>query len=130
MMPEFVMLACGMVEDGNRILFLTRKNRIGTEYFELPYALLVRGDNPVAVLTKAFLLQTGIDAQVHEIIYQAKHNIGSRKRKKFIPAVAFKVTSKSNRVSLSKEFSGFKWVPRDEVGKLKLARQAEWLWHT
>ena len=122
------MLACGMVEDGNRILFLTRKNKLGVEYFELPYALLVRGDNPVTVLTKTFLLNTGIDAQVHEIIYEAKHNVGSRKRKRFIPAVAFKVTSKSNRVFLSKEFSGFKWVPRDDVGKLKLAMQAEWLW--
>ena len=127
---EIVMLACGILEDGNRILFLTRKNKLGVEYFELPHALLVKGDNPVAALTKTFLSGTGIDAQVHEIILEAKHNIGSRKRKKFIPAVAFKVTSKSNRVSLSPQFSGFRWVPRDEVGKLKLARQAEWLWHT
>jgi hypothetical protein len=129
-MPEHVMLACGILEDSNRILFLIRKNKLGVEYFELPYALLVRGDNPVTVLTKTFLLQTGIDAQVHEIILEAKHNVGSRKKKKFITATAFKITSKSNRVTLSKEFSGFRWIPRDEVGKLKFSRQAEWLWHT
>jgi hypothetical protein len=129
-MPEHVMLACGILEDSNRILFLIRKNRIGTEYFELPHALLVKGDNPVTVLTKTFLSETGIDAQVHEIILEAKHNVGSRKRKKFIPAAAFRITAKSSRVSLSREFSGFRWVPRDKVGKLKLSRQAEWLWHT
>jgi len=129
-MPEIAMLACGILEDNGRILMLIRKNERGTEQFELPYVLLAKGDNPVQSLTAMFMSSAGIDAQVHEIILEAKHNIGSRKRKRFIPAVAFHMTSKSSRVSLAPQFSGFKWVPRDEVAKLRLSRQAEWLWHT
>ena len=129
-MPEIVMLACGILEDNGRILMFTSKNNRGIELFELPYVLLVKGDNPVHSLAAMFMSSAGIDAQVHEIVLEAKHNIGSRKRKRFIPAVAFHITSKSNRVSLAPQFSGFKWVPRDEVAKLRLSRQAEWLWHT
>jgi ADP-ribose pyrophosphatase YjhB (NUDIX family) len=121
------MLACGMLEDGGRVLLLARKDANGRERFGLPCALVMAGEDPVSVLTNSFRSQTGVDAQVHEIILEGRHNAGSRKRKAWIPAMIFRVTAKSARVSVSPEFSGFKWIARDEIANLALSRDSEWL---
>ena len=103
-------LACGLLEDNERALFLLRKNVQGVETIELPCVLLQKGDNPVSALSSAFRAQTGIDAQVHEILFEKRWNAGTRKKKVWVPALMFKVTAKNASVRLSPEFSGCKWL--------------------
>ena len=120
-------LAAGLLEDGERALFLVRKNLLGEELLEIPCAEVMPGENPVAALVAAFRAQAGIDAEVHEILFQRRHNAGTRKRRAIIPALAFKVTAKSHAVRVAPEFSGYKWLaPKDMAGK-KLSRKSEWL---
>jgi hypothetical protein len=122
-----VALAVGLLEDNNRALFLCRKNTIGQETIELPCILLQKGENPVAALTSEFRRQTGIDAQVHEVLFERKHNAGTRKRKVFVPVLVFKITAKSASVRVAGEFSGYKWIAQPDLGKYKVGRNAYWL---
>ncbi|MCX6769755.1 MAG: hypothetical protein NT051_03690 [Candidatus Micrarchaeota archaeon] len=86
-------LACGLLEDRQRALFLVKLDNAGMERLEIPCVEIMPGDNPVSALTTAFRTQTGIDAQVHEILFQKRHNVGSNKRKVWIPALVFKITA-------------------------------------
>jgi ADP-ribose pyrophosphatase YjhB (NUDIX family) len=121
------MLACGLLEDNGRALLLVAKGKDGAERFCLPCALVMPGEDPVSAVVAAFREKAGIDAQAHEIAFEGRHNAGSRKRKLWIPAMAFRMTAKNARAIPSKEFSGFRWVPLGEVASLRLAREAEWL---
>jgi len=120
-------LACGMLEDGGRLLFLIRKDDRGIERFEMPCVLVFSGRNPLAELSGEFTRQTGIDAQIHDILFESKFNVGSRKRKQWIPVLVFKITAKSMRANPATEFSGFKWLKVEDAKKLRLTRHAEWM---
>ncbi len=120
-------LAAGLLEDHERALFLLRKNELGIETAELPCALLQKGENPVASLASEFRRQTGIDAQVHEILFERRHNAGSRKRKAFVPVLVFKVTAKSPACHPAAEFSGYKWLERADLAKYRRAKNCLWL---
>ena len=120
-------LAAGLLEDGERALFLVRKNVLGEELLEVPCAELMAGENPVAALAAAFRSQAGIDAEVHEILFQRTHNVGTRKRRVRVPALVFKVTAKSHSVRPAPEFSGYKWLSPKDMGGKKLSRKSEWL---
>jgi hypothetical protein len=124
---EVSALLCGILEDNGRILFLVRKDERGREMLELPHALVKAGENEVLALTAAMREQAGIDAQVHEVIKQGKHNAGSRKKKRWVPALGFRATAKSAKVSLGKGFAGFRWIALREIGNVKLGRNSEWL---
>jgi len=120
-------IAAGLLEDGQRALFLARKNALGQELLEIPCVEVMAGDNPVAALCTAFRAQTGIDAEVHEILFQRRHNAGTRKRRAAIPVLVFKVTAKSHAVRPAQGFCGYRWLaPEDMAGK-KLSRKSEWL---
>ena len=125
--PAYSSLACGLLEDANRALFLCRKNAEGIETVELPCVLLKKGENPVAALASEFRRQTGIDAETHEILFEGKHNIGSRKRKAFVPALAFKMTAKRASCIPSAEFCGYRWLSREDLKNYRRGRNALWL---
>ena len=125
--PAPVALAVGLLEDSNRALFLFRKNTLGIETIELPCILLQKGENPVAALTSEFKRQTGIDAQVHEVLFERRHNIGSRKRKVFVPVLVFKITARNATAKPASEFSGYKWLEKKDLAGKKLARNTLWL---
>ncbi len=120
-------LAAGLLQDGSRALFLVRKNAKGEETVELPCVLLQRGENPVAILAAEFRRQAGIDAQVHEILFERRHNAGSRKRKHWIPALAFRLTAKNTGCTPSPEFSGYRWLSPEDLAKHRKAKNATWL---
>ncbi|MFA5929856.1 MAG: hypothetical protein WC861_03150 [Candidatus Micrarchaeia archaeon] len=120
-------LAAGLLEDGERALFLVRKNVLGEELLEVPCAELMAGENPVATLVAAFRAQAGIDAEVHEILFQRTHNVGTRKRRVKVPVLVFKVTAKSHAVRPAAGFSGYKWLSPKDMGGKKLSRKSEWL---
>lgn len=122
-----VALACGLLEDGNRALFLLRKDALGREALELPCALVFAGENPVFLLSAEFKRQTGIDGQVHAIIMEGRQNVGSRRERIFVPVLVFKVTSKSASAKQASEFSGYEWLERRELAGRRLGRNLEWL---
>ena len=133
-------LAAGLLEDHQRALFLVRKlqphggagraapaNQPGIETVELPCVLLQKGENPVASLAAEFRRQTGIDAQVHEVLFERRHNAGTRKRKVFVPVLVFKVTAKNPACRPSSEFSGYKWLERADLAGYRRAKNCLWL---
>ena len=120
-------LAAGLLEDGERALFLVRKNVLGEELFEIPCADVMAGENPVATLVAAFRAQAGIDAEVHDILFQRMHNVGTRKRRARIPVLVFKVTAKSHVARAGQGFCGYKWLAPNDMGGRKLSKKSEWL---
>ena len=120
-------LVAGMLLDGERALFLVRKSALGAETLELPCILVYGGENPAGALVAEFARQTGVDAQVHEVIMNARHNVGTRKRKSFVPVLVFKMSAKSTSVKPAPEFSGYKWLEEKEVDARKLAKKCGWL---
>jgi hypothetical protein len=120
-------LACGMLEDEGRILFLVRTDEHGTERIEMPCVLVPSGRSPFAEIKTEFARQTRIDGQVHEIVMESGHNAGSRKRRVRVPCLVFKVTARERRARPSGEFSGFRWLSLEEAKKQRLGRNAEWL---
>jgi hypothetical protein len=125
--PMAKALACGMLEDGGRVLFLVRKDANGIERIEMPCVLVFSGRSPHAEIKDAFPKMTGIDAEVHEIIIEGRHNSGSRKRRSLVPVLVFKITARNRTAKPSGEFSGFKWLSLDDAKGQRLCRNAEWL---
>ena len=119
-------LVCGMLEDSGRILFLKRKDRQGTERLEMPCLLTYSGD-PVSQLTETFREQTGIDGEVGEIAFETRHNAGSRKRKRFVPCLVFRIRAKGMRARPTPQFSGYKWLSLEDAKEEKLGRNAKWI---
>lgn len=124
--PEYAALACAIIEDGGRVLFLKRIEG-ERELLELPCVLVEKGRNPVAELKEAVIRKTAIDAHVHEPVLEGKYNAGSRKKKKWIPALGFRVSAKNMSARVSPEFAGVKWISLEEAKKERLGRKAEWL---
>ena len=120
-------LAAGLLEDGERALFLVRKGVLGEDLLEIPCVDVMGGENPVAALVEAFRQQAGIDAEVHDILFQRRRNVGTRKRRAFIPVLVFKVTAKSHAVKPAGGFVGYKWLAPADMGGKKLSRKSEWL---
>ena len=102
--------ACAMLRDGGRVLFLVGKERYGRKRLVLPYVEIRGRRDPVAEINAAFAEQAGIDGQVHEVVFEGRYNAGSRKYKKWIPLLVFRVSAKRMQCRHSSEFSGFKWV--------------------
>jgi hypothetical protein len=120
-------LICGMLKDEGRILFLTKKDRHGIVRLELPWIYGHTNVNPVGELAEAFLKYTGIEGQVGEIIYETRHNAGSRRRKRWIPCFVFQVTARNRRAEPGGGYTSFRWLSIDGAKKEKLGRQLEWL---
>ena len=120
-------LACGMLRDNERILFLVGKDRHGIERIELPSVEIFGEEDPVKNLTAEFKRQTGIDAEIREIKIQKRYNTGSRKRKRWIPCMIFSMRAKNTKAKVSSEFSGFKWLTMEKAKTMKLGRKAEWV---
>lgn len=124
--PEHAALACAIIEDGGRVLFLKRMEG-ERELLELPCVLVEKGRNPVAELKEWIILKAGIDAQVQEPRMEGRFNAGSRKKKKWVPALGFRVSAKNMSAKVSPEFAGVKWISLEEAKKERLGRKAEWI---
>ncbi|MEW6749014.1 MAG: hypothetical protein AB1295_04880 [Candidatus Micrarchaeota archaeon] len=120
-------LACGMLEDGGRVLFLVRTDRSGTERIELPCVLVPSGRSPFAEIKEAFGKQTGIaDYEVHEVVLEGRHNAGSRRRRMKVPALVFKITARVRTAKVAPEFSGFRWLSLEDAKSKRWGRDFEW----
>lgn len=124
-LPKTQVLVAGALEDQGRFIFVKRKAG-EVETVELPQVLIPQGSDPVRALAGVFLAQLGIDAHVHEPIHEARHNAGSRKSKRWIPVLVFRVTAKNPRAKPAPGL-GYTWISIDDARKKKLARSAEWM---
>ncbi len=124
-MPKPSVLVIGALEDRGRYLFVKR-TRNESEEFELPCAVIPQSSDPVSALKDVFSIQLGIDAQVHEVIHEARHNSGTRRFKKWIPALVFRATAK-NAFAKPAAGLGYAWLSLDDARKKRLARNAEWM---
>ncbi len=122
-----VALACGILQDGERVLFLKQKDRQGVERIGFPFVMLFASQDPVKKMTEFFLQQTGIDGHVQDVRFQARHNVGSRKNKRLIPVLGFRVDAKDRRAKPAAGYSGYAWLTLDDACKQKLDRTSEWL---
>ena len=125
--PVYSGAAVALVKDGEKILFLERIKAAGQLELVLPGCELEPRADPVASLVGAVRQQTGIDGQVMGVAREERVNVGSRKNRKMVPLLVFKVVAKSNRVSLGSGFAGFKWLFPIEARKRKLAKNALWV---
>jgi len=83
--------------------------------------------DPVHLLSDAFRTQTGIDGEVCDIALEAKHNAGSRKNKRWVACLVFRMKSKNLKANPSREFCGYRWLSLGDAKKCRLSRNAEWL---
>ncbi len=120
-------LACGMLEDEGRVLFLSRKDEHGIERLELPWAYARPSTDPISQLAEVFLKQAGIDAEVGEIAFETRHNAGSRRKKRWIPCYVFKITAKSKKAEPGGGFTGYRWLSLKHAKKEKLGKKADWV---
>ncbi|MBI4360255.1 NUDIX hydrolase [Candidatus Micrarchaeota archaeon] len=120
-------LACGLLRDGERFLFLKQKDGQGIEHIGFPCVFVFRGEDAVKKLSEAFLEQTGIDGHVREVLLEARHNAGSRRKKRFIACLGFLVSAKSANAAPGKGFTGFVWLSLKDAKTRKLLRFAEWI---
>ncbi len=102
--------ACAMLEDGGRVLFLVGKERYGKKRLVLPSVEIMGRRDPVAEIGSVFAEQAGIDGQVHESIFEGRYNAGSRRYRKLIPLLVFRISAKRMQAKPSSDFAGFKWV--------------------
>lgn len=123
--PKPSVLVAGALEDKGRFIFIKRK-ATETEMIELPHAIIPQGSDPVSALAEIFLSQLGIDAQIHEVIHETRHNAGSRKNKRWITVLVFRITAK-NAFAKPAPGIGFAWLSLEDAGKKRLSRNAEWL---
>lgn len=120
-------LVCGMLEDGGRVLFLKRRDQHGVERLELPWVYASEGSDPMSQLAESFKKQTGISAEVGEIVLEGRHNAGSRRRKRWIPCYVFKMSARERRADPGSGYSGFRWLSIKDAKKERLGRALEWL---
>lgn len=120
-------LVCGMLEDGGRVLFLIKKDQQGNERYELPCVYSTDRGDPVSQIGQAFKMQSGISVQVGEIVFEARHNAGSRRKKYWISCYVFKVTAKEKKADPAGGYVGFKWLSLKDAKEKKLGKHADWL---
>ena len=120
-------LACGILSDGEKALFLKRRDAEDHERLGLPTIALYSGQDAVSKLAERFLEQTGIDGHVQNVVLQATHNAGSRKKKRVIPVLGFRVTAKNTQARPSAPFSGYAWLTLEAAAGHKLERNTEWI---
>lgn len=117
-----LVLLAAILEDNRRVLFLEKTGADGKPRYCLPCAVADERENPVEVLKKTVLRQTGIDANVGGVALSGRHNAGSRKRKQLIGALAFSATAKSYSTKTT-----CRWMKMEDALKQKLARECEWM---
>jgi hypothetical protein len=125
--PQPVALACALLLDGKRALFLVRKRFDGKEEIGLPCIELMAGDNPAAAIGAELRRCTGIDGHVGAPVRNGKYNCGSRKRRAMIPAMAFEVEARNTKATPSAEYCGVKWLEFEMAEKCLIARKSAWM---
>jgi hypothetical protein len=120
-------LVCGLLEDNGRFLFLTKKDQHGVERYELPWVYSTDRGDPVSQIGQAFKMQSGISVQVGEIVLEARHNAGSRRKRFWVQCYVFRVSAKEMKADPGESYSGYKWLSLKDAKEKKLGKHSEWI---
>lgn len=114
-------LLCALIQDANRTLFIERTSADLVTY-GIPSIMVNDGTDQVKALTQAVKEQTGIDAQVTQVALTGRHNVGSRKRRQYVPALAFYAVSKNYKPTVA-----CKWLTVKQSREVKLDLNTAWI---
>jgi hypothetical protein len=118
-------LVCGMLEQGEKALFLKRKDGEG-ESIEMPSVYGILSSDPVSQLAEAFKKQTGIKADVDRVILESRHEYEGA----HIPCLVFRMKPLQEG-PLEPEpggaYSGFVWLALEDAKLRKHAPKGKWL---
>lgn len=120
-------MVCALLLDGKRALFLVKKRMDGTEEIELPCVAIMRGEDPAGAAKAELRRATGIDGHAVGTVFTGEHNCGNRKRKIWIPAIAFRIEAKNTRATPSAEYAGVKWLEAQDAARCRISRKCEWI---
>ncbi len=120
-------LVCALFEDNGRYFFLEKTDERGRKQIELPSVLINEGEDPVSVLAAYLRSALSLDSQIHLVSLRGKFNAGSRKRRRMIPALAFRCSAKKMQPKISAPYSSSRWLTAEDSLKEKLGRNSEWL---
>jgi hypothetical protein len=118
-------LICGMLEQGGKMLFLKRKEADG-EAIEMPSVFGVLSADPVSQLAEAFKKQTGINADVGQVILESRHEYEGA----HIPCLVF-MMKPLHEGQIEPEpagaYSGFEWLALEDARLRRHAPKGKWL---
>ncbi len=120
-------LVCAFFQDKARALFLEQIDERGMVRLELPGLLINEGEDPVSALAAYLRSTLSIDAQIHLICLRGRFNVGTRKRRHVIPALAFACSAKKVSPKIAAPYSGAVWLAAEDAFERKLGRNTEWL---
>jgi hypothetical protein len=122
-------LICGMLERGDKMLFLVRKDGRGVERVEMPCVHGSTSTDPAGQLTEAFRKQTGIKAEMGNLRMEGRHNIGSKGKVVFVPVLVFEMSPDSPlvRPDPGKGIERCEWMTMMEAKGRQLTDNGMWL---
>jgi len=117
-------LICGILEEGDRMLFLKRKNEEGQEELELPHIFAGASADFVSQLTEAFRKQTDVKAEMGPLMAEGEYPLSEGKT---IPAMAFGMIAERKDVAPAPEFTGHEWLGLESAKKRRLSMALSWM---
>jgi hypothetical protein len=118
-------LICGMLEHEGKALFLKRKEAEG-EAIEMPSVFGILSADPISQLAEAFKKQTGIKADVGQVILESRHEYEGV----HIPCLVFKMNPLHVgpiEPEPAGTYSGFEWLALEDAKLRKHAPKGKWL---
>ena len=118
-------LICGMLEREGKALFLKRKLPDG-EAIEMPSVFGILSADPVSQLAEGFRKQTGIKADVGQVVLESRHDFEGV----HIPCLVFRMTPLHEggiEPEPASVYTGFEWLAIEDARIRKHAPKGRWL---
>ena len=113
-MSKFVVVITAIVKNKNKFLILKRSSsmEIHPNKWSFPGGKLEKGEDIYDCLSRELKEETGLEIQP-ELQYISDYTY-ERPNKDWTLGFCFLVTSESNQVKLSSEFTDYKWITKSE----------------
>jgi hypothetical protein len=118
-------LICGMLEHEGKALFLKRKELDG-ESIEMPSVFGILSADPISQLAEAFKKQTGIKADVGQVVFESRHEYEGV----HIPCLVFRMNPLDGgppEPEPSGPYSGYEWLALEDARLRNHAPKGRWL---
>jgi hypothetical protein len=122
-------LICGMLEQGEKMLFLVRKDERGVERVEMPCAFGTISAGFTRQLAEAFGKQTNVKAIPGNLRMEGRHNVGSASKPEWVPVLVFEMTPQDwlVRPSPGSGIARCEWLTLMDAKSRQLTDNGMWL---
>jgi hypothetical protein len=122
-------LICGMLERGDRMLFLIRKDAKGYERVEMPCVYGTTKADFVGQLAEAYKKQTNVKVVTGKLRIEGKHNVGTGAKPEYIPVLVFEMSPQDPlvRPDAGKGIERCEWMTVMEAKNRQLTDDGMWL---